>query len=131
MNVVIKVSIMNKLLMSIHPKYASKILNGTKKVEFRTKKCQRDISTIIIYSTSPICAVVGEAKVSEIIVDSPENIWLKMNKVAGLDKDKFDLYFNGRSEAIAYVFGEVKKYTKPIALSEIGVKYAPRSFVYI
>lgn len=117
--------------MSIHPEYALKILNGTKKAEFRTIKCRRKIGAIMVYATSPICAVVGEVIVEDIIVGSPEEIWTRTSAVAGLEKDDFDLYFEGKSTAIVYILGEVKKYDAPLSLSELGVKFVPQSFVYI
>lgn len=122
---------MNKLLMSIRTEYALKILDGTKKVEFRTRKCGRRVESIIIYATSPTCAVVGEAIVEDIVVDSPERIWARMSTVAGIEKSDFDLYFKGKAKAVAYILGEIKKYEAPLSLFEVGVKFAPQSFVYI
>ena len=54
---------MSTVLMSIKPEYVSNILNGKKKYEFRKNACKKEIEKMIIYSTSPISKVVGEARI--------------------------------------------------------------------
>ena len=66
---------MCSILISINPEHVENIFNGTKKYEYRKIKCKQDIDKIIIYSTSPIMKIVGEAKVEEILEGSPEKIW--------------------------------------------------------
>ena len=61
---------MCSILLSINPQYVESILNGTKEYEFR-----KNIDKIIIYSTSPIMKVVGEAEVDDILIGDPEMIW--------------------------------------------------------
>ena len=63
---------MCSILISINPEHVENIFNGTKKYEYRKIKCKQDIDKIIIYSTSPIMKIVGEAKVEEILEGSPE-----------------------------------------------------------
>ena len=45
---------MCSILLSINPEYAEKIMDGSKKFEFRKRKCKRRVDKIIIYSTSPV-----------------------------------------------------------------------------
>lgn len=54
---------MCKILLSINPNHVENIFNGTKKYEFRKVECKKPVDKIIIYSTSPIKKVVGEALV--------------------------------------------------------------------
>ena len=70
---------MCSILISINPEHVENIFNGTKKYEYRKIKCKQDIDKIIIYSTSPIMKIVGEAKVEEILEGSPEKILQKNN----------------------------------------------------
>lgn len=51
---------MSKILLSIKPEYAHKILEGTKKYEFRKHLPKKKIEKIIIYSTAPDGSVIGE-----------------------------------------------------------------------
>ena len=122
---------MCKLLMSINPEHVDNILAGTKKFEFRKTKCKEKIDSIIIYSTFPIMRVVAEVEVKDIIEDTPQAVWSKTRTAAGIDKNFFDRYYNGRDVAVAYVLGEVKKFSSPKYLADYGVKAAPQSYVYV
>ncbi len=122
---------MCKLLMSINPEHVDNILAGIKKFEFRKNKCKEEIDSIIIYSTSPIMRVVAEVEVKGIIEDTPQVVWSKTQSAAGIDKIFFDRYYDGRSTAVAYVLGEVRKFTSPKNLADYGVKAAPQSYVYV
>ena len=44
---------MSTMLLSIKPKYAQLIIDGSKQFEFRTRRCRDDITKIIFYSTIP------------------------------------------------------------------------------
>ena len=117
--------------MSINPEHVDNILAGTKKFEFRKTKCKEKIDSIIIYSTFPIMRVVAEVEVKDIIEDTPQIVWSKTRTAAGIDKIFFDRYYNGRDIAVAYVLGEVKKFSAPKCLADYGVKAAPQSYVYV
>lgn len=122
---------MCKLLMSINPQHVDNILDGTKKFEFRKTKCKEKIDSIIIYSTSPIMRVVAEVEVKDVIEDTPQAVWSKTKTAAGIDKLFFDRYYKGRSTAVAYVLGNVNKFSTPKFLADYGVKFAPQSYVYV
>lgn len=74
------------ILLSINPNHVENILNGTKKYEFRKKACKRQIDKILIYCTTPIMKVVGEAEVEDILIDNPEVIWKKQKLSQELTK---------------------------------------------
>ena len=122
---------MCKLLMSINPEHVDNILSGTKKYEFRKTRCKEDIDSIIIYSTFPIMKVVSEVEVKEIIEGTPQVIWNKTQTAAGIDKLFFDRYYLGRSTAVAYALGKVKKFSTPKLLADYGIRTAPQSYVYV
>lgn len=122
---------MSQMLLSINPEHVENILLGTKKFEFRKVRCKADISKIIIYATSPIMQVVAEAEVLGIIEDDPTAVWDLTAEFAGISKRFFDQYYQGREKAVAYRLGKVKKYTRPKALSDYGINFAPQSFVYV
>ena len=122
---------MCRLLMSINPEHVENILSGSKKFEFRKTRCKERIDSIIIYSTSPVMRIVAEAEVTDIIQDTPQEIWKETQYAAGIDKTFFDEYYSGRETAVAYVLGKVKKYDSPKCLSDYGLKTAPQSYVYV
>lgn len=53
---------MKRILISINHQYVERILDGTKKYEFRTKAAKQDIDGLIIYSTYPTKKVVAKVK---------------------------------------------------------------------
>ena len=122
---------MTAILLSIKPNFVDKILAGEKYFEFRKRTLGQCVGKIVIYRSSPVCAVVGEAEVAEILSDTPINIWNTTKNQSGIDAKFFFDYFNDKSVAYAYKLKNVKKYTKPKKLGDFGIKYAPQSFVYI
>lgn len=122
---------MCSILLSINPQHVENIFNGTKRYEFRKNVCKRKVDRIIIYSTSPIMEIVGEAKVEDVLIERPETVWEKTQTHSGIEKSFFDQYYEGRKQAVAYKLKHVRKYKSPKKLIDYGLKNAPQSFVYI
>lgn len=122
---------MCKILMSINPEHVEKILNGTKKYEFRKQASKIIPDKIIIYCTTPIQKIVGEVEVKEVLKDKPSKIWSLTSSKSGINKQFFDSYYEGRDTAVAYKLGNIKKYTKQKTLNDYGIKTAPQSYMYI
>lgn len=120
-----------KILISINPEHVKNIVNGTKKFEYRKIAAKQDVSSIIIYETTPIKRVVAEAEIIEVLMNTPEELWKQTSEASGISKEFFDSYFDGREVAYAYKLGEIKVYKQPKYLSDYGVKAAPQSFVYV
>ena len=122
---------MCKILLSINPEHVQNIFSGDKEYEFRKVKCSKPVDKIIIYSTSPIMKVVGEANIEKIIEGTPDEVWSETHDKAGINKSFFDDYYKGKKNALAYKLVDVIKYTIPKQLSEYGISVAPQSFIYI
>lgn len=122
---------MSKILIPIKPIYAEKILDGTKLYEYRKIVPKKLVDTMIIYETSPVMKIVGEAKIEEIIEDSPQKLWDKTKDYSGISKEFYDKYFNKKDKAYAYKLASVKRYDTPKTLKDIKIDYVPQSFVYI
>ena len=122
---------MSKIILSIKPEFVEKIELGIKKYEYRKTKFNKEITKIIIYSTSPIMKVIGEINVNNILNDTPENIWKQTSKDSGITKEFFDKYFEGKEFAIALSLSNFQKYEKEKDLSDFGIKKAPQSFCYL
>lgn len=122
-----------KVLLSIKPEFAEKILNGTKKFEFRKGIFKNNnITTVVIYATMPVGKVVGQFSIDGILKNDPEALWVKTKKYAGISKNFFDSYYSGRETAYAIKVGEVERFEDPLPLSSLGdgIK-APQSFLYL
>lgn len=122
-----------KILLSIKPNFVAEILSGRKCFEFRkTLYKRRDLRKIVVYSSSPVCRVVGEIEVEDIYCDSPNRIWNITKAAAGISKIYFDKYFEGKDTAYAIKIKSFKPYPEPVRLDEKfpGVT-PPQSFCYV
>ena len=122
---------MRRILISINPEHVENIISGKKKYEFRKIAAKQDISSIIIYETTPIKRIVAEAEILDVIMLPPEQLWKETKQSAGISKMYFDEYFQGRHIAYAYKLGKITVYKEPKRLVDFGVKAAPQSFVYV
>lgn len=123
---------MRKVILSIKPEYADKIFSGEKSFEYR-KKIYKDraVSTIIVYSSFPICKIIGEFKVEQIIQDSPSNIWERTKYKSGIDERSFFNYFSNTEHGYALQITNATLYEFPKELRDIYFSPAPQSFAYL
>lgn len=122
---------MCKILLSINPEYSSKILNGTKKFEYRRQIAKKIVDEIIIYSTSPEMKIVGSVKVMGVIKGTPAELWEKTEKYAGICRENYFSYFEGKETAYAYKLDDVNLFSPPKSLEDYNIKTAPQSFIYL
>ncbi|MDU9024223.1 ASCH domain-containing protein [Pseudomonas corrugata] len=122
-----------KVLLSIKPEYAEKILQGKKRFEFRKSIFRNpDVKTVVIYATMPVGKVIGEFDFEEVLSDNPKEIWSQTSRFSGITKKFFNEYFYGRELAHAIKVAAVRRYDTPQNLKElIPGGSAPQSFCYI
>ena len=122
-----------KVLLSIKPEYAEKILSGQKRYEFRKAIFKNpDVKTVVIYATMPVGKVVGEFDFDEVLSDTPQAIWAETSKFSGITRKFFNSYFYGRGTAHAIKVREARRYDVPVMLTDIipgGA--APQSYRYL
>lgn len=122
-----------KILLSIKPQFADKILSGEKCFEFRkTLPKHSNIDTVVIYATKPIGKVIGEFTVDKIVSKTPNKLWEETKDQAGISEQFFSDYFSGKKIAHAFKVKSVKIYEKELDIFEYcNKKYPPQSFFYI
>lgn len=120
-----------RILISINPEHVDNIIKGIKKYEYRKIAAKQDISSIIIYETTPVKRVVAEAEIIDVLEFPPEELWEITKYESGINKKFFDKYFKDRKVAYAYKLGEINVYDEPKSLIDYGVKAAPQSFIYL
>ncbi|WP_130619824.1 ASCH domain-containing protein [Dyella amyloliquefaciens] len=122
-----------KVLLSIKPEYAEKILAGEKRFEFRKAVPKAEgLKTVVIYATKPVGKVVGEFEVEGILSGRPRVMWSLTSGFAGITRKFFNEYFRGRDTAYAIKVKRAKRYEEPLDLGAVvssGV--APQSFCYL
>ncbi|MBD1229535.1 ASCH domain-containing protein [Xenorhabdus griffiniae] len=126
-----------KVLLSIKPEFVEKILEGTKKYEFRKGIFKNSsVKSVVIYATKPVGKVVGEFNIEHIIEDTPSSLWSITKQNSGISKLFFDEYFKRKNKAFAIQIGDVQKYDYPISLDELSEQLgkritAPQSYCYL
>jgi predicted transcriptional regulator len=89
------------------------------------------VSKIVIYSTSPVMKIIGEADVSRTLCGSPEIIWEMTAEESGISQEFFDSYYEGEDTAVAFELNNVVRYGREKDLSKLGMTRAPQSFAYV
>jgi len=122
-----------KVLLSIKPEFAEKILDGSKKFEFRKGIFKNsEITTVVIYATMPVGKVVGQFQIADVLTDNPESLWNKTKRYAGISKSFYDSYYEGRDKAVAIKIGSVERFSAPQPISSLGINIKPpQSYLYL
>ena len=122
-----------KVLLSIKPEYAEKILSGEKRFEFRKALFKnKDVKTVVIYATMPVGKIVGEFEFDGVVTGTPDAVWSQTESHSGISQDFFEEYFEGREMAHAIKVGNVIRYREPLNLNMIVPNgLAPQSYRYI
>jgi predicted transcriptional regulator len=123
------------LFLSIRPRFTDAIMSGEKTVELRRSRMQATPgSQVLLYSSSPVKAVVATAVLERILAHGPEEMWSCFGAVSAVTKVEFDRYFAGAERAYGLHLHNVTSLPEPISLRELrdglGVE-PPQSFRYL
>jgi predicted transcriptional regulator len=122
------------VFLSIRPKYIDAILAHTKTVELRRSKIRAIQGTpLLLYSSTPVKAVVGVARIARIEEAAPEHLWAELGRSTGVTRDEFDTYFDGVDIGYGLHLTGVHRLPQPIsltALRDLGLE-PPQSFRYL
>lgn len=124
------------ILVSIRPTYASKILSGQKTVELRRKFPEVSAigATALIYSTSPVQAIVGYARIKNVLRLPVEQIWLAYGEAACIERKDFDTYFEGQDYGFAILLENVRSLKRQLNAFDLKNEFGfvpPQSFRYL
>ena len=122
---------MATILLSIKPEYANKIFDGQKHYEYRKRIPKKEVSKIVVYSSAPEQAVIGEVEVVKTLKMKPTPLWNSTKANAGISRSKYRKYFSGCTTAYAFVIGSFEKYPTSKSLADLNIQSAPQSFVYL
>ena len=116
------------VLLSIYPKYASEILDGTKRYEFRRVVPARPVERVFLYVTAPVSKIVGYFHLGSIIHESPTYMWDWCVPSGTITKDEFFTYFVGKEKGYALEIFLSYEFRSPI---EVPGEKVPQNFRYI
>lgn len=118
--------------MAIQPRFADRILAGEKRVEFRKVPFRFPVSHVIIYSSGPVCRIVGFFEIDGLDVASPEELWKRYLPVAGVGAEDFQSYFGSAERGVAIRIGRVFRLSAPMSIESLLVNaHPPQSFCYV
>ena len=118
--------------LPIKPIYANRILEGSKRYEFRRSRLRQDITHVVIYSTSPVKKIVGIAEVVGVTAASASATWRQTRQAAGISKSAFDAYFAGAESAVFISLRHVVRLRRKLDPIEVRSGFrVPQSFSYV
>ena len=119
-----------KILLSIKPIYANKILNWEKLFELRKSIPKEKFDTVIIYSSSPEKRIIWEFKVEWIICENLDKLWNITKRWSCVDKKFFDEYFKWKDKWYAIKVSNPIRYKESFPITKYA-NFPPQSFMYI
>lgn len=120
------------VLLPIQPQYATPIIEGRKKVEFRKTVFRTPPSRVVVYASSPVKSVVGYFDVSCIDVAPVDLLWERYAEVGCIDADDFAAYYGDREHGVVLCVGDVVVLDQPMPLRDLGLDdRPPQSFMYL
>ena len=113
-------SITTSVLISIKPRYVQLILASEKTVELRKRSAQIQPGTrVMIYSTSPRRAIVGEAIIAfREQLPLPE-LWRRHGQDAAVTLEEFNDYYAGADQGVAFGLEGVQRYPQAVSLDTL------------
>jgi predicted transcriptional regulator/transcriptional regulator with XRE-family HTH domain len=123
------------VVFSIHPGHAEKILKGEKTVELRRRFTEEfePGALAMIYTTSPVKALTGVAKIRDVQKLKLPTLWKEHKEKFCVRKNDFDSYFAGLERGYAIHLNEAQPLPRPIYLDELRIRCGfapPQSFQY-
>ena len=114
-------SLNNRLLMSIKPSHAQKILRGEKVIEIRRKFSKRWLGHgIVLYASLPVGALVGEGSIKNIVAGEPEEMWARLGAHIGCTRDAFIEYTRLAKRVYAIELEDIVPYLERIPLNQVS-----------
>ncbi len=124
------------VLVSLRPRFADLVLDGSKTTELRRGPSRIDPGTIaLVYASTPVRALVGAARITEVHTYAPSTVWRRWGSTTGLQRSEFHAYVEGCQRVTALVLGTTRRFPVPISLQELrnrsGSFVVPQSYRFL
>ena len=124
------------ILLSIRPTFANRILDGSKTVELRRRPIGAPAGgLVVIYSSAPVQAVVGAARLGGQWVGTLSAVWRAESLRAAVTRAEFDSYFERATRAVAIELLNPMWLDPPVTLNEMRERVPsfnpPQSFSFL
>lgn len=123
-------------LLSIKPRFANLLLSGEKKIELRKRApCVEPGGLLVLYASSPTCAVVGALQVKEVVRTNPEALWEEYRQSTAVSPEEYWSYYGDSDVAEGVLVAQAIAFEQALSLHEIRSAWPgfmpPQSFRYI
>jgi predicted transcriptional regulator len=111
----------NHMLISMKPKYAERILFGSKLIEIRKRFSKKWIGCrAVLYSSRPVSALVGEVTINSVTHGRPTDIWATFESQLDCSYEEFQEYVGSNTQVSAIELKDVTIYGTPVSLRQIS-----------
>ncbi len=123
------------LLLSLRPRFAGALLDGTKTAELRRRRiAARPGALVILYASAPTMAIVGIGRLERTRVCDPEEAWREHSHQLGLLRPEFEAYLAGAKSACVLELHLVRRLSRPIPLASLRSSHGfdpPQSYRFV
>jgi len=124
------------ILLSIKPRFAEAILDGTKTIELRRTPPRLYVPTdVLLYASQPTSAIVGTCQVTDILCHSTLGLWRLIGSQTAVTYDEYRAYFNGSARAYGLVLTAPRRLDTVVSLPTLRKTWdrfhPPQSFRYL
>lgn len=123
------------LMLSLKPRFAGAILDGSKTIELRRKPPRTDCPTkALLYASSPTMALAGTCWVDDVVALAPWTMWRTYGPTTGVTRREFLSYFEGCTTVYGLLLSQPERLAPPVRLEQmreaLGSFQPPQSFWY-
>lgn len=121
------------VLLSIKPKYADLILDGSKTVELRRSWPSNDVGVMVIYSSAPVQRLTGLAVIKEIRECSFEGLWeIAQTHGGGVTHEELQEYIGAKKKSYGVMLGRVAPAEVLVDPKDLFSNFTPpQGFLYL
>ena len=122
---------MNCVILSIKPKYAKAILDGTKTFEIR-KRVPRfnEGTTVFLYETAPVSAITGYFVYTGFVCAEKASFYRYHGTKLGISYQGYMDYLKDQKYVHAWRISNATRLNQPITPSELNIAKIPQFYMY-
>jgi predicted transcriptional regulator len=122
--------------MSVLPRFGDALLDGSKTVEIRRRRARfTNGTTLLLYASTPVRALVGAVSVRSTDTARPEDLWARWGPQTALTHPEFHGYLDGMPQACAIVLSGAVAFSTPVELAQLRERYngfvTPQSYRFV
>jgi predicted transcriptional regulator len=124
---------MNALLISVHGKYCEMYENGTKNIEIRKQKPQKEFNNIVFIYNTNTKKIEFKGFISDVLNITYKDLLKKGLKVSGLTETELRQYAGQKDALTIFSFFHIHKLANPVTLAQMrnaGIT-PPQNYLYI